>query len=132
MRQMDAASVYIAGPMTGLPGFNFAAFDEARDRLAATGYIVYSPADVSRNFGVDPLLPADLVDEYMVQQLMRIDISLVMEADVVVMLPGWEHSRDARCKASVARAIGTPVVDCDMNEIDLLVLDEVIDRWRLE
>ena len=31
---------YIAGPMTGLPGFNYRAFDEARDVLAGEGWKV--------------------------------------------------------------------------------------------
>jgi hypothetical protein len=46
--------VYVAGPMTGYPGFNYGAFDEARDLLASEGWDVISPADLDReNLGLD-------------------------------------------------------------------------------
>lgn len=115
---------YVAGPMTGLPRFNFDAFDEATAQLRDAGFAVASPAEVSRNQGVDPEMPAEEVDDEFVQRLMRVDLCLVMEADFLFMLPGWERSRGARCEAQVARAIGTPVFDHEMNLIDLAILDE--------
>ena len=38
--------VYLAGPMTGLPQFNFPAFDNAEKDLQARGYDVVPPADL--------------------------------------------------------------------------------------
>ncbi|MHB1846903.1 MAG: DUF4406 domain-containing protein, partial [Deltaproteobacteria bacterium] len=38
----------MAGPMRGLPDYNFSAFDAARDFLAGLGHDVVSPADIDR------------------------------------------------------------------------------------
>jgi len=40
--------VYIAGPMSGYPRFNYAAFDRAEQQLAAMGLEPVSPADPSQ------------------------------------------------------------------------------------
>ncbi len=37
--------LYIAGPMTGLPDFNYPAFEEARAQLESEGYAVLCPTD---------------------------------------------------------------------------------------
>lgn len=70
--------VYIAGPMSGLPNFNRAAFNHAHFHLWSKGHIVLNPAR----------LPDGLTQgEYM-------DICLAMLrcADAIYMLEGWEHS----------------------------------------
>ena len=36
--------IYIAGPMSGLPDFNYPAFNQAEQRLLALGYEVENPA----------------------------------------------------------------------------------------
>ena len=41
----EAARVYIAGPMTGLPAFNYPAFHAAAATLRQAGYVVENPAE---------------------------------------------------------------------------------------
>lgn len=40
-----ANRVYVAGPMTGIPDFNYPAFNAVADQLRAQGYEVENPAD---------------------------------------------------------------------------------------
>ena len=41
-----AVRVYIAGPMTGIPQYNFPEFDRVATLLRAMGYDVVSPAEL--------------------------------------------------------------------------------------
>ena len=38
--------VYVAGPMTGIPQFNYPAFIELQSKLEADGYDIVSPAEL--------------------------------------------------------------------------------------
>ena len=97
--------LYLAGPMTGYPEFNFPAFDEAAAELRAAGYEVINPAEVDRALGFDPRSEDEYTDENY-HAAMRRDIPLVMKADGVALLPGWRASRGANIEHDVARAIG--------------------------
>ena len=91
---------YISGPMTGLPGFNYAAFDATALWLRAWGFVVVNPAEVGR------AVPDAGWDRYMELAARAIvDPSL----DLVVTLDGWEKSRGARLEVALARRLGIPV-----------------------
>ena len=115
---------YVAGPMTGYPRFNFDAFDDMATSLRSAGYVVISPADLSRGHGVDPDGPADQCSEEDYAMFMRTDIAALMQADFIVALPGWERSKGARAELHVARAIGLQAFDHEMEPLDLGILDE--------
>lgn len=92
---------YIAGKMSGIPAYNFPAFDEARDGLRALGYDVISPADMDRAVGFDPFICH--ADKEFLEAAMRRDVEAVMRADCIVMLPGWEDSTGAKAELALAR-----------------------------
>lgn len=76
--------IYISGPMTGLPEFNYPAFNEAEKRLnEAGGFTVLNPA--SRGGAGTKSY------DWFIRQ----DIKLLAEADAIALLPGWEKSRGA-------------------------------------
>lgn len=91
-------TIYIAGPMTGLPEFNRPAFMAAAERLRAQGFEVLNPAE---HFGGDQSLPWSTY--------MREGIDAVLRADAVRTLPGWDASRGASLEVAVAQAVGIPV-----------------------
>jgi hypothetical protein len=98
-------TIYLSGPMTGHPEWNYPAFHAAAQRLRTAGHDVFSPAE---NFGGDVTRPR--------ADHMRKNIEAVLAADAVAVLPGWEQSKGARLEVAVAREIGTPVVFADTLE----------------
>jgi hypothetical protein len=111
--------VYLAGPMTGIPQFNFPAFDAAAEELRGLGYDVVSPAELdSEETREAALASADgapgsgsTTDETWGDFLAR-DVKLIADGGIegVVVLPGWQRSRGARLETFIARALhGYPV-----------------------
>lgn len=88
--------IYIAGPMTGLPDFNYPAFHAAAAKLRAAGYTVVSPAELTDHAPDD----ADYATFF------RAGIRALLECDAAFFLPGWEESRGAVAEYYVARALG--------------------------
>lgn len=89
---------YISGPMRGKPGHNYDLFNEIEADLESSklkGDKIINPA---RNFSGDKTLP---VDRYM-----EADLRLVLDADEIILLPGWEQSEGAKLEVAVARATG--------------------------
>jgi hypothetical protein len=104
---MKPILLYVAGPMRGLPQFNFPAFDDAAAQLREAGYEVINPAEVDRALGFDPTDPhAKTFTEDDYHAAMRRDIPLVMKANGVALLHGWRDSRGANIEHDIAKAIG--------------------------
>lgn len=112
-------TVYIAGPMRGIPDFNFPAFNRVADRLRAEGYSVANPAETSADIVPERFWSwSDLVVQHWVlHAFLKQDFACVLIADVVMVLDGWLGSEGARAELFVAQMTGTPIVDEDFNEI---------------
>lgn len=95
--------IYLSGPMSGYPDHNFPAFVAAAARLREIGHHVISPHEV-----VQPVLTWEAC--------MRNDIKVLMDADVVAVLPGWKASKGARLEITIASALGMQIVDVDRLE----------------
>lgn len=91
--------LYVSGPMTGIPDFNYPAFDDACRRLRGAGYEVISPHEIN---------PADGIEHEWAWYLRR-DIVGLLDADAVVVLPGWEGSRGAMLETTIASALGMEI-----------------------
>lgn len=70
---------YIAGPMTGLPEYNFPAFYAAAERWRAYGWDVINPAEA---FGGVTDLPY--------KSYCQKDVADLQTCDAIVMLHGWD------------------------------------------
>lgn len=93
--------IYIAGPMTGLPEFNYPAFHSAAAALRAQGHHVENPAE-------NPMPPCGSWQGYM-----RMSLAQVAKCDAVYMLPGWRRSRGARIEHGLALDLELEVQDFD-------------------
>lgn len=97
---------YLAGPMSGLPGNNAKAFEDAAENLRKRGYGIVSPVELD----VDEGTPHELAPgtpEY--QAALARDLCRVLEVDGIIVLPGWETSRGAALEVHIARELGKPV-----------------------
>lgn len=106
--------LYIAGPMTGMPQFNYPAFNQAQTQLLAAGYEVLNPAAIDLMFpkscgDVELVAGCKACDERDWKWYMRKSIPMVCQADGVAVLPRWHNSRGARREVDIARDLGMPV-----------------------
>lgn len=103
--------IYIAGPMTGLPQFNFPAFHSVSAHLRTSGYEVISPAetdppDVQAAAMSSPDGTYDgggkVGSETWGDMLAR-DVKMLADGGIthIVFLPDWTRSRGARLEAFV-------------------------------
>lgn len=129
---MIPKSLYLAGPMTGLPRFNYDAFEDATERLREAGYIVYSPHELDEALGLhedgfDPDVP-DSFTPAMRRKVMRFDLDVVLNhADAIAVLPGWSKSKGARLEVEVAGAIGKRVAPVEA-WLTLVMAQEALGR----
>lgn len=100
------AVVYLSGPMTGLPRWNFDAFDASAIALRSLGLVVLSPHEKDLDAGFDPDGDGAGFD---LRAALEWDVNAVIEADAVVVLPGWENSPGCAIEVTVAEALGKPV-----------------------
>ena len=124
MAKKNGKKLYLAGPMTGIPQFNFPLFYEAAGVIRAVSqFDVLSPAEIDSkksrlaaemNVVGDPDLYRDMTGETWGDLLSR-DVKLIAdEADGVIVLPGWEQSRGARLEVFVAALSDKPVYDYEL------------------
>lgn len=92
-------TVYLSGPMTGLPDRNFHTFRQATAQLRGRGLAVISPHELASA----PSLAWATA--------MRIDLAGLLRESCagLVLLPGWPASRGARLELTVATELGLPV-----------------------
>jgi hypothetical protein len=108
--------VYVAGPMRGIPGFNFPAFNAATARLRAEGHEVFNPAERdSERHGVDISQGNAAGCEEIAAKEHGFDLRVALgedlaficaHADAVALLPGWENSKGACAERAAGIALG--------------------------
>ncbi len=112
--------VYIAGPMTGIPHFNFPLFNAVADKLRAQGHEVFNPAerdnerhgvDISKdNVTGDPAL-AEKQYGFSLREALADDMAYIcLQANCICMLPDWEGSPGAKAEHALAYALGHSIM----------------------
>jgi hypothetical protein len=93
--------VFIAGPMTGFPDWNRAAFYDAEERLSSWDIEAINPAGL-----------AFIIPEYAPHEMfVDTTCALVKHCQAVVRLPGWENSTGVKRELAAAVKHGVPVFD---------------------
>lgn len=112
--------IYVAGPMRGIPEFNFPAFNAATAMLRAQGHTVFNPAERdNERHGKDISIGNATGDEdvaakehgFSLREALADDTAWICrEADAIAMLPGWENSKGAKAELALSRALGHRVI----------------------
>jgi hypothetical protein len=119
MRTNRKMRIYLAGPMTGIPHFNYPAFDAAAAALRANGHEVFSPAEHDRKmFGRDISNPAGDADQaasehgFDRRSALKVELAWICDhAEGIALLPGWERSTGASAERALAIALGLQLVE---------------------
>jgi len=102
--------VYLSAAMSGVPYFNYPAFDAMAARFRAAGWSVVSPADHDRHEGIEPDPEGRPVSAAEYARLIRWDVSALMTCDAICMLKGWQSSRGADLEHKFAVALGLRIM----------------------
>lgn len=123
---MRQRKIYIAGPMSGYPEFNFPRFFKAQADLEARGYIVFNPANKEDEktldkeaFKVGDAKKA-VAAGFDFEECFKWDTNKVCEARAIYLLPGWEKSVGAVAEYHVALAMKKHYPEYEIIEVIVL------------
>lgn len=112
--------IYLAGPMRGIPEFNFPAFFAAAAELRIAGHDVFNPAerdnehhgtDISKGNANGDEEKAAKEHGFNLREALGADLAFICKhADAIAMLPGWERSKGATAERATALALGLEVI----------------------
>lgn len=134
--------IYLAGPMTGIPQFNFPAFDAAAADLRERGYTVVSPAELDRPetraaalASPDGAMGSGTHDGETWGDFLARDVKLIADdgVEAIVCLDGWQRSKGARLETFVGRLAGLPIYEYRAGRWLHGVYDQDVDEahaWR--
>ena len=89
---------YLAGPISGKPDYNRAAFAEAAQKLRLQDYEVFNPAAANLEG-----LPLGRIMSHVLWWLCE-------EAEAIALLPGWRRSGGARIEWLLAKYLKLKVI----------------------
>src|SRR5690349_13708474 len=111
--------VYLAGPMTGHPKFNFPLFIRIAKELRHLGFEVVSPAELDDPKAREAAMNSEWGDPEEYQRLTGLtwadflsrDVKLIADGgfDMIICLPGWSQSRGARLETFVGMLCGIAI-----------------------
>jgi hypothetical protein len=96
MTAITPLRIYIAGPMTGLPDYNYPAFNAEARVWRCRGFEVENPAE-------GPELPSWAA-------YMRRALRQLLTCEAIVLLPGWTRSKGATVEWMLASLLGLQMV----------------------
>ena len=114
MQHNQEKSTYLAGPMTGIPQFNYPLFLETAEYLRGEGLLIHNPVEMDdpavRDEAMkseDGILHEGTIGGLTWGQILAEDIKYVAdECHSIILLTNWEHSRGARLEAFMAVTCG--------------------------
>lgn len=110
--------LYIAGPMAGIPDYNYPAFFEMERHIAYLGLDSINPARLDEHdlFSDEAVAVGEDVGPMRRAKFLKRDFFYLSQCDGIVMLPGWQNSTGANCELWVSRMMGLVVFVADESE----------------
>lgn len=94
--------IYIAGPMSGMAGYNIPNFNVTAKALRAAGHEVVNPAEIGEAFGTPEEIEEDLL---LLKKVIDTEMRELATCDTIYLLKGWERSDGARRELTAALAL---------------------------
>lgn len=111
--------VYIAGPMSGLPLWNWPAFERAERDLILQGHEPVNPARVDEEEGAvkvirlssdGSIVDVRVPDSFSFRKAIKRDLELVESCEAIYLLTGWQDSLGATIEYDRAHRLGLKVL----------------------
>ena len=99
--------IYIAGPMRGLPDFNYSTFNDWAHILRDFDWDVVNPVEIGAAYGTPEQINADTA---LLAAVMAAELHALETCDAIFMLPGWEKSTGARQELAAALRYGLQIL----------------------
>lgn len=90
--------LYLSGAITGIDNYK-KIFDSYEQILSNQGYDVVNPAKI------------DLGEGATWEQYMKIDLKMMLDCDIIAMIPGWENSGGAKIEKELAEKLGLLIIE---------------------
>lgn len=110
-RKLQSGTYYLAGPMRGIPEYNFPAFRNAAFKLRNTGLTIISPAEMDEQVGFNAETDGWSSDDA-ADAVVR-DVKAIANADGIILLPGWEQSKGSWQEIITANYLGKQILTYD-------------------
>lgn len=91
-------TLYLSGPMSGLPDLNKPLFNKVAKQLRRKGYMVINPAELDSREACSTW-----------EACLQRDLRALTRCDAIATLPGWKKSRGANLEIHVGKALSYPV-----------------------
>lgn len=102
-------TVYISGPVTGIPEYNKPKFLLAEKMLLSYGCHTFNPVHIQ--WPIDPLTGDDLW-----RYFMHFCVRAIPECDSLLMLPDWQNSKGAKWEHNIAQMLGLRIYYSPVDE----------------
>lgn len=99
------SKMYLSGPMDDVEDFNHPLFHRVAQEFRNANFAVCNPAE---------FFDGDKTRER--KEYMREAFKYVLEADTIVLLPGWENSKGARLEAAMATELDLTIMEYIEND----------------
>ena len=107
--------IYLAGPMSGIGGFNRMAFESAQGLAESLGYVAVNPHVIDDTTGVSERLqncsipPGDR--RSWIERFINVNTEVLKNCDSICLLPGFVGSKGAIHEVAIANRLGLEVFE---------------------
>ena len=108
--------LYLSGPMTGYPQFNYPLFNAMAKKLRELGHKVYNPAEYVYDGPLEEFPLKEAFAEYCHE--------ICLWAEAIIVLPGWQMSSGATCEVRLGQVLGIPYIPIDLFLEGAVYVDE--------
>lgn len=94
----SADKIYLAGPMSGIEGYNLKGFNMFAKHLREQGLDIVNPAELAVDDGT-------VAGSHPWEYYVKYDLKFLLECNSMILIPGWRDSRGVRLELTIAATL---------------------------